>query len=160
MEEDDLYWDCFTFLVLDKISREIRGSLNKEIAHYGITSAHAMYLIALKMHDNQTLMSLSKFLDVDPSNTFRMLKALKAHGYISDDRRNASRKFHVFLTEEGRQATEEIQAIMDRQMESHMRGLSEEDISRFKSILVRYFANIQDETEEKEYNQPFYCYAQ
>jgi len=93
-KDDDSFWDYFSILFLDKLSREMRKELNTSLSGYGITSAHAMYIIALSIKDCQTPISLSKFLDVDGANTNRMLKTLSEHGYVTDDRkRGNSRKF-------------------------------------------------------------------
>ena len=93
-DESEIYWNFFISIFFDKLSREMRRDLTKLLTEYGITSSHALYLIALNMNDCQTPASLSRFLDVDAANTNRMLKTLVDRGYVVSDRKNPnSRKF-------------------------------------------------------------------
>ncbi len=54
--------------------------------------------MALYLKDGLSLLEISKFMDMDPANTNRVVKILREKGFIRDDRRNNSRNFKVFLT--------------------------------------------------------------
>ena len=68
------------------------------VQEYGLSSSQALYLMALYLKDGLSLLEISKFMDMDPANTNRVVKILREKGFIRDDRRNNSRNFKVFLT--------------------------------------------------------------
>ncbi len=162
MEEgrnEDSFWDYFSILFLDKLSRDMRKDLNASLAEYGITSAHAMYLIALGINDCQTPISLSKFLDVDGANTNRMIKTLMEHGYVTDDRkRKNSRKFQISLTDSGRELKDQILNRIEKMSVKYMEGISQEDYERFRRTLSALMRNVMSSDSSNLFNKPFYSY--
>ena len=99
---EDVYWNSFLPAFFDRMSVLMRKNMTAMVSDYGLTSAHAIYLIALKLQDGQTLVSLSRFLDLDTANTNRVIKVLREKGFIYDDRKTEnSKKYSIYLTESG-----------------------------------------------------------
>ena len=115
MDDRFTYWDVFLPTLLDRLSFRMHKDLDERVSKYGLNSHHVQYLMALKIRDGQTLVGISKFLDIDTGNTNRVIRFLKENGFVYDDRKDPrSKKYHIFLTERGRQVAEEIaEAIAD-----------------------------------------------
>ncbi len=106
---DPTYWEMFLPTLLDRLSFHMHKDIDERVRKYGLNSHHVQYLMALRIHDGQTLVGLSKFLDIDNANTHRVIKFLKENGYVYDDRKDSkSKKYHVFLTERGKEVADEI----------------------------------------------------
>lgn len=104
-EQYDIFWNSFLPMFFDRMNATMRNHMTNAVSNYGITSAHAIYLIALTLRDGQTQLQLSNFLDMDPANTNRVVKVLRNKGLVYDDRKTpGSRNFAIRLTEEGRSA--------------------------------------------------------
>lgn len=100
--QEDVYWNSFLPAFFDRMSFQMRKNMTEVVSPYGLTSAHAVYLIALKLQDGQTLVSLSRFLDLDTANTNRVIKVLREKGFVYDDRKTEnSKKYFIYLTEAG-----------------------------------------------------------
>ena len=99
--QEDVYWNSFLPAFFDRMSFQMRKNMTEVVSPYGLTSAHAVYLIALKLQDGQTLVSLSRFLDLDTANTNRVIKVLREKGFVYDDRKTENSKKY-FLSDRGR----------------------------------------------------------
>ena len=100
--KEDLYWNSFLPMFFDRVGTIMRKNMTKIVEEYGLNSGHAIYLIALNLKNGQTLMELSRFLDLDPANTNRVIKVLREGGFVYDDRKKQeSKKYSVYLTEQG-----------------------------------------------------------
>lgn len=136
--------------------------MNELLAEYGLTSAHAIYLIALKLQDGQTLISLSKFLDLDAANTNRVIKVLRDKGYVYDDREKpTSRKYSIFLTESGKELASMTMESTTKLNNSYFVGISREDILHMRNTLIRILRNMNldiDDYMGSKYEDPFYTH--
>ena len=84
------------------MSVQMRKNMSAIVQPYGLTHSHAIYLIALHLQDGQTLVGLSRFLDLDTANTNRVIKVLREKEFIYDDRESeSSKKYRIYLTEKG-----------------------------------------------------------
>src|SRR5574344_350419 len=96
---EDVYWNAFVPILLNRMSDTMRGNLTFLVSEHGLTGSHAIYLMALEMKDGQTLVGLSRFLDLDTANTNRVIGKLREKGLITDDRKTESgKKYHISLT--------------------------------------------------------------
>ena len=159
----DTYWNSFLPIYFDRISSVIKKSMNDVVVEYGLTNAHASYLIALHLQDGQTLMDLSRFLDLDPANTNRAIKALKAKNLIYDDRESErSKKFHIFLTDEGRKLSERIMKHTSEVLNEPFEDIPYEDILTVRKVLIKALNKIDPELNiymnALEWTNPFYSY--
>lgn len=164
MDKEDIYWNSFLPAFFDRMSFQMRKNMNEMLVEYGLTSAHAIYLIALKLQDGQTLISLSTFLDLDAANTNRVIKVLRDKGYVYDDRETPkSRKYSIFLTESGRDLASMIMEKTTELNNSYFVGISREDILHLRNTLIRILRNMNldiDEYMGSKYEDPFYTHLQ
>lgn len=162
MDREDIYWNSFLPAFFDRMSFQMRKNMNEMLCEYGLTSAHAIYLIALKLQDGQTLVSLSRFLDLDPANTNRVIKVLRDIGYVYDDRETPkSRKYSIFLTDSGKELASMVMENTTELNNSYFRDISREDILQMRNTLIRILRNMEMDIEEymgSKYEDPFYTH--
>jgi len=161
---EDTYWNSFLPVFFDRMGTIMRKDMTKIVSEHGLTSAHSLYLIALNLQDGQTLVQLSRFLDLDPANTNRVLKTLKDKGFVYDDRKNeTSKKYSVYLTGAGRDLAKTIMTSLSEINDSYFEGIPREDIVRMRSTLIRVLQNMDPDIEKgvgSESNDPYYTYLQ
>jgi len=158
---DDPYWTSFMPLMLDDLSTDMLSNLTDMVEPFGITSAQAIYLIALYHKDGQTLVELSRFLNVDPANTNRMVRILMNKHYVYDDRRTPnSKKYSIYLTEDGKQLTELIIYNVRVLNSIYFAGISDKDIINLRATLMKMKMNavVRNSPKQKEETMPFTSY--
>lgn len=161
-EGEDVYWNSFLPAFFDRMSLVMRKNMTQFVSDYGLTSAHAVYLIALHIKDGQTLVSLSRFLDLDTANTNRVIKVLRDKQLIYDDRRSdSSKKFSVYLTEEGHQLAAKVMQGITELNNSYFRDIPREDILQMRNTLIRVLNNMNVDIDSymgSRYEDPFYTH--
>jgi len=161
-EGEDVYWNSFLPAFFDRMSLVMRKNMTQFVSDYGLTSAHAVYLIALHIKDGQTLVSLSRFLDLDTANTNRVIKVLRDKQLIYDDRRSdSSKKFSVYLTEEGHQLAAKVMQGITELNNSYFRDIPREDILQMRNTLIRVLNNMNVDIDSymgSKYEDPFYTH--
>ena len=158
MNLEDIYWDNFMVLILDRMVRSMRNEINDDIEELGVNCAQAPYLLALQIKDGQTMASLSNFLEVDRANTSRMIKSLETMGAVRFERNEENiRNVPVYLTDYGRQLAVEVFARMVIMNKSFFEDIPEADCIRFRNTLIRLFRNVHEaEAGSLKRNASFY----
>lgn len=161
-EREDVYWNSFLPAFFDRMSLVMRKNMTEIVSDYGLTSAHAVYLIALHLRDGQTLVSLSRFLDLDTANTNRVVKVLREKGLIYDDRKSeSSKKYSIFLTEEGHKLAAKVMNGITDLNNSYFRDIPREDILQMRNTLIRVLNNMNTDIDSymgSKYEDPFYTH--
>lgn len=153
MSEDSRYWGSITPILIDRIGMILRNGMYDVVKPHGLTGAHAVYLLALKNRDGQTLVELSKYLGLDPSNTNRVIKTLKATGFVIDDRKTAnSKKYSVYLTETGKTLASELVKSNCEFLNGCVIGISDDLKSSFKTLLFEIMMCVDPDSYEGECN--------
>jgi DNA-binding MarR family transcriptional regulator len=159
---EDIYWNTFLPAFFSRVSDINRKAITAALEPYGLTHAHGIYLMALTLRDGQTMVSLSQFLDMDSSNTNRVIKKLKEKNLVYDDRDSpSSKKYKIYLTEEGRLIG---LFLMDHQtecMNQYFKGITNEEIISMRNTLLKLLNNMDPELESYmlcKYQDPFYTY--
>ncbi len=148
MGAEEVYWENYLVLVIDRMVRSMRAAINDDIADLGITSAQAPYLLALHIKDGQPMASLSTFLEMDRANTSRMIKSLQEMGMITTERPiNNSRNVPVLLTAHGREVAEDLFDRMVALNRSFFAGISDKDFLRLRNTLIRVSRNLHSTDE-------------
>jgi DNA-binding MarR family transcriptional regulator len=159
---EDTYWNSFLPAFFDRMSILMRKNMTAIVSDYGLTSAHAVYLIALKLQDGQTLVSLSRFLDLDPANTNRVIKVLKEKEFVYDDRKTeSSKKYSIFLTESGLELATLIMDSITKLNSSYFEGIPREEILQMRNTLIKVLRNMDldiDRYMGSKYEDPFYTH--
>ena len=160
VEPYDTYWNSFLPAFFDRMSLQMRKNMTSIVEPYGLTHAHAIYLIALKLQDGQTMVGLSHFLDLDTANTNRVIKVLRQKGLVYDDRKSESnKKYRIFLTEEGKELAERVMNGVRALNESYFADVPRENILIMRNTLIQVLRNMNlniDEYMHSKYDDPFY----
>ena len=160
MDPSDTYWNSFLPAFFDRMSLQMRKNMSSIVEPYGLTHAHAIYLIALELQDGQTMVGLSRFLDLDTANTNRVIKVLREKGLVYDDRKSEStKKFRIYLTDEGRRLAEEIMTKVTELNESYFADIPRENILTMRNTLIQVLNNMNlniDDYMHSKYDNPFY----
>lgn len=158
----DRYWNSFLPVFFDRISTIMRKAMNDAVAEHGISSAHAVYLIALNLQDGQTMSNLSRFLDMNPSNTNRVIKTLKEKEMVYDDRETpTSKKYHIFLTDLGRAISEKAMEMVNEQFENSVSDVTPEELLQVRTTLIKMLRSMDPELDKymgSVWANPFYTY--
>lgn len=163
-QNEDVYWNSFLPVFFDRMSFIMKKDMTAEVKEYGITSAHSIYLIALKLENGQTLLSLSKFLDLDPANTNRVVKILREKNLIYDDRdseNSNSKKYCIYLTEEGDKLATHVMDNVRKTMSQYFEGISRDEILRMRNTLIKVLRNADPGLENyirSQHDDPFYTH--
>lgn len=161
-EGEDVYWNSFLPAFFDRMSLVMRKNMTEIVSSYGLTSAHAVYLIALHIKDGQTLVSLSRFLDLDTANTNRVIKVLREKELVYDDRKSdSSKKYKIFLTEEGHALAARVMEGITELNNSYFRDIPREDILHMRNTLIRVLNNMNVDIDSymgSRYEDPFYTH--
>ena len=159
---EDKYWNSFLPASFDRMSVQMRKNMTSIVEPYGLTSSHAIYLIGLNLQDGQTLVGLSKFLDLDTANTNRVIKVLREKGYVFDDRTSeSSKKYRIFLTEEGKKLSAKIMAGITELNNQYFADISREEILNMRNTLIKILNNINVDVDDymgSKYEDPFYTH--
>lgn len=161
-DENDLYWDSFLQLFFDRMNASIRAHMADEVKSHGLTSAHAVYLVALVLNGDMSQTELSRFLDLDPSNTNRVMKVLREKGMVYDDRISPeSRNYKIHLTEEGRSLGSRVLDSTRIWMDSIMSDIPPDDVRTMRRTLLRLMDNMESDLRMPAASsgyRPFYSY--
>jgi len=162
--EEGIGWNLFFPVFMDRLSTLMRRNMTRVVAPYDLTSAHAVYLIALKLKDGQTMMGLSKTLDLDPANTNRIVKILKEGGFVYDDRKTEkSKKYLIYLTETGKELANEIMNSNADLIDACFSGIPKENIIIIKNTMKEVLYNMDPELSKfvrYEYDNGYFPYLQ
>ncbi len=161
-EDYEIYWNSYLPVLFDRMSMAMREHMTESVSEYGLTSAHAVYLIALELQGAMSQKDLSKFLDMDPANTNRVVKTLGDKGMIYDDRINPdSRNYKIYLTAIGQKLAKKTMEDTTVWMNGVMSGIPIEDILNMRNTLIKILEKMGTDIEgymSSEYTNPFYTY--
>ena len=161
-EGEDVYWNSFLPAFFDRMSLLMRKNMTSIVKPYGLTAAHAVYLIALNLQDGQTLVSLSRFLDLDTANTNRVIKVLREKGFVYDDRKTENaKKYSIFLSETGRELSDKIMYEVDRLNNSYFENISREEVLQMRNTLIKVLNNMDVDIDGymgSKYENPYYTH--
>ncbi len=161
-DSENVYWNSFLPIFFDRLNYLSRKKMFECVKEYGLTSAHAYYLIALNLRDGMTLAEMSRFLDMDMSNTHRAYSKLLEKGLVCTDRKTEkSKKFYVFLTLDGKKLADRIMHDSQQYMDHFLNGIPKKDLDVVKSTLIKMLSNadpdFMDYIDHPLMN-PFYTY--
>lgn len=162
VDSEDIYWNSFLPAFFDRMSFQMRKNMTAIVESYGLTHSHAIYLIALHLQNGQTLVGLSRFLDLDSANTNRVVKVLRDKNLIYDDRKSeSSKKYHIFLTGEGEVLAKKVMDGVTELNNSYFANIPREDILNMRNTLIQVLTNMNlnlDDYMKSKYEDPFYTH--
>jgi DNA-binding MarR family transcriptional regulator len=161
-KEYDVYWNSYLPIFFDRMNSCMRQHMTDIVKDYGLTSAHAVYLIALTLKPGMTQKEISVFLDLDVGNTTRVLKVLREKGMAYDDRKSPeSRNYKVYLTEIGKKLGNEVMDSTMEWMDGIMSDIPKDDILQMRNTLLKILNKMDpnlDKYMQSEWTNPFYTY--
>ncbi|GGH37927.1 MarR family winged helix-turn-helix transcriptional regulator [Paenibacillus segetis] len=127
--------------VITNTGRKLTQQLTLKFQPFGITSEQWAVLHWLTEEDGITQRELSRRTEKDPTNVTRILDQLEKKGWIlrganGEDRRS----FLIFVTESGRELSQELLPIEAQFTRNMVQSLADEDIA----ILRRALSTIND----------------
>jgi len=124
-------FETFTVLI-NRISRNIRKIKNREMAEYGLRSAHVSCLYYLYSEGGLTATELCERCEEDKATISRALDYLETNGYLSREAKGAKRyKSPLTLSETGMEAGKKIAEKIDGVLEIISVGLTDEERRAF-----------------------------
>lgn len=161
-DSKNAYWDSFLPIFFDRLSLITRRVMAGCVKEYGLTGVHATYLVAINLREGLTMTELSSFLDIDTANTNRVIKALTEKGLVYDDRPTPrSKKFSIFLTDEGKRVANNIMAKTQETMNGFFKGIPQFSIDNMKYTLIKMLYNVDPGFEayvDSKWVNPFFTY--
>ena len=136
-------FERFTVLIA-KISRNIRKIKNKEMADYGLRSAHVSCLYYLYSSDTLTATDLCERCEEDKATISRSIDYLEKNGYIVCQSRKAKRyKAPLVLTDKGKAAGKRIA----EKIEGVLNGIGDELTDGERNDFYRCLSIISDDLD-------------
>lgn len=136
-------FELFTILI-HRISRNIRRIENREMAEYGLRSAHISCLYYLYLSRGLTLTELCERCEEDKATVSRAVGFLEKDGYLVSDGKNVKRyKYPLNLTEKGLRIGKEIRDKVNGILEQMNDDLTEEE----RRVLYRSLSIISKELD-------------
>lgn len=160
--DSNIYWNSYLPIFFDRMNACMRKHMTGEVSDYGLTSAHAVYLIALVLNGPMTQREMSAFLDMDAANTNRVVKTLREKGMVYDDRASPdARNYRIHLTEIGRKLGKKVMDSTSKWMDDVMSVVPREDVLNMRSTLLRVLNEMDPDLEDymnSKYTNQFYTY--
>lgn len=151
MSNKNDYWGSMAPIMVDRVGMEFKRDMRKITEPHGLTAAHAMYLLALNSRDGQTMIELSDYLGLDPSNTNRVIKVLRSAGFVVDDRKTKnSKKYSVYLTEDGKILASELVKSNQEFLNKCFVNIPKDMLDTFKTILFEILIYIDSDSYHGE----------
>ncbi len=133
----------------------VRGQANKLIyrelhdrGHKGLAPSHGNVLAVLLSKGEMTKTEISNAIGRDRSTVTVLLKKLEKNGYITTRVNDEdSRSAIVYLTEKGEAFREGFTEISEKIYDVQFRGMTEEQITQFKSCLEILYTNFKSINE-------------
>lgn len=143
------------FLVyLRQVQNKIQRDFNEDVKTLGITSTHMGIIMVLNgKKDGCSMSELSRLNKVDNALMTRNIKELEKINYVYRNRENESqRKYHICLTEEGKQMALKLEQIVEQKQQKFINNFTEEEkmiIDQAVNIVIQKFIKT-IEKEERE----------
>ena len=121
-----------------KIRKAIQKRQMELLKPYGLSSIHAMYLVALlNCSEGMTLRELGEKLFVDKANTSRAIAVLEEQGYIVKSDTESKLKYRICLTEQGTQMANTVAKDMKAAHDILFASLTSEEIQTVRNVMLK-----------------------
>ena len=136
----------FLPMSIGKLRKQMQKRFSQELKPFDLSSAHAHNLIVLFENDGLTMKELTESVEMDKANTTRVINDLQVKGFIHTDRiREGSRKYKVFLTEEGKKAAEIVRSAIKKMLDSIFSILTDTEKEQYITMLKKIITNINND---------------
>lgn len=116
--------------------------IDRAVAPLGLTSSQIGVILLLWYERARTPNEMSRVLSYDTGSMTRMLDRLERKGFLVRQRSQSDRRVvELALTEQGRDAAQQLPALVAAEMTDQLRGFAAEEIAMLVSLLQRFIAN-------------------
>jgi DNA-binding MarR family transcriptional regulator len=128
---------------IGRLNKQMQKIFGEELQSCDLSSGHAMYMMVLYENDGITLKELTENVGMDKANTTRVVRSLKSKGYVyTDPATEHTRKYKVYLTEEGKKAAEIVRASITKMLDIIFSILTDTERAQYIAILKKIITNI------------------
>ncbi|MBE6520254.1 MAG: winged helix-turn-helix transcriptional regulator [Thermoplasmata archaeon] len=157
------YWNSYLPMFFDRMSALMKKKMTEVVQSEGITSAHAIYLIALRLQDGQTMAEISHFLDLDQANTHRVMKVLSEKKLVYDDRMTpTSKKFSIMLTQKGKDLADRVMQSTEEYLDNCFKDVSDDELFQVRNTLIKVLMRMDPDLNaymnSPKWKNPFFVY--
>ncbi|MGH6625029.1 MAG: MarR family winged helix-turn-helix transcriptional regulator [Burkholderiaceae bacterium] len=146
--------ESFGYLMRRTVTR-LAQEVDRQMEPNGLTNAQWVPLLKLYLGHASTVAELARECELDAGAMTRLLDRVEAKGLCRRVRSSQDRRVvNLELTEEGRQAAQQIPVVLSRVQNAYLAGFSLEEWESLMGFLRRIHANAQavaaaGETDEK-----------
>jgi len=134
-------------MVIGKIQKDFYNQMTSKLRMHNLTTAQLVYLLILSDNNKITLKELTSLANFDKAYTTKIVHELTERGFISNDKKTLnSRKYHIFLTDNGRKYINILQKSAEEARYEIISNLSESDKKNIVTTLEKalYYLKNQD----------------
>ena len=142
------------FLVyLRQFQNKIQKDFNEDLKKFKLTSTYIGILILLfNQKEGYSMSELSRLTSVDNALMTRNIKELEKANYVYRNRENDfQRKYHICLTEEGRNVAKNLKKLLQNRQEEFLKRFTFEEkeiLEKAFHIVINKFINTIEKGEE------------
>ena len=104
------------------------------------------FFLIISRHEGISQKELSDRLYVEKSTTAKAVKYLAAKGYITNRKTGDDKRYSaLFLTEKGRKAAEEVEAVFSDILEVFSKDIPDSDMDQTVETMKKVIGNLQEE---------------
>lgn len=134
--------DRMAHLIKDA-TRALVRALQLRLAEHDIPFGHWTFLRVLWERDGLSQRELSAEAGVMEPTTATAVRQMEKKGYI--ERRHLGdnqRRWHIFLTPEGRALKDQLVPLAEEVNDIAMRGMTDDDVARMRELLISMIENL------------------
>lgn len=116
--------------------------IDRAVAPLGLTSSQIGIILLLWFERARTPNEMSRVLSYDTGSMTRMLDRLERKGFLVRQRSQSDRRVvELALTDQGRDAAQQLPELVAAVMSDQLRGFEPEEIATLVGLLQRFIAN-------------------
>ena len=120
----------------------LAGRIDRAVSPLGLTSSQIGVILLLWFERAKTPNEMSRMLSYDTGSMTRMLDRLEKKGFLVRQRSQSDRRVvELALTGQGREAAQQLPALVAAVMTEQLRGFAPEEVATLIGLLQRFIAN-------------------
>ncbi len=140
--------------LLARAKQSIVAACDERLSSHDLTHSQWVPLLKLSLCGPNPVATLVRELEVDAGAVTRLLDRLEAKGLLRRERSLEDRRVvMVHLTEEGRQITTELTAVLSDVFNAHLQGFTHDEWQLLLQLLRRFIANGETQRHSSEQKQ-------
>lgn len=129
--------------VMARVNRRLRTVFDARVKERGLTLSRARTLLALMENEGPFQKDLAEALEIENATMVRLLDGLERQSFIERHTVQGDRRAkRVVMTEEGKEAAQEVVQLADTVREDLLEGVSDEDLAVALTVLQKMAASM------------------